>query len=104
MPTAVKTPGDTGMRMRRISSAAATSHACTGPLPPKAISVKSRGSRPRSIVTDRIARALRVQLELSAGEMVGVQVAERDVGVGDGGTRAADAVARGPRPRAGGLG
>ena len=58
MPTAVKTPGATGTSTRRMSRAAATSHACAGPLPPKATSVKSRGSRPRSMVTARIARAM----------------------------------------------
>jgi hypothetical protein len=39
MPTAVKTPGEMGTSTRRISSARATSTACTGPLPPKATSV-----------------------------------------------------------------
>ncbi len=58
MPTAVNTPGETGTSTRRMSSARATSPACTGPLPPKATRVKSRGSRPRSMVTDRIARAM----------------------------------------------
>ena len=39
-----------GMPISRISAAA-----CSGPAPPKAQSVKSRGSRPRSISTERSA-------------------------------------------------
>ena len=34
------------------------SAACSGPAPPKAIMVKSRGSKPRSIVTLRTAMAM----------------------------------------------
>ena len=60
MPTAVKTPGSTGTMIRPMSSDRASSAAWTGPLPPKATRVKRRGSWPRSMVTERIARAMLV--------------------------------------------
>ena len=43
---------------RRCRASRARSQACTGPEPPKASSVKSRGSRPRSTVTARMARTM----------------------------------------------
>ena len=42
-----------------MRSSAARVSACSGPLPPKATSVWSRASRPRSVETARIARVIR---------------------------------------------
>src|SRR6516164_9009329 len=58
MPAAENTP-DTGLiKTRRMPRSRATSTACSGPPPPKAMSARSRGSLPRSTVTARIARAM----------------------------------------------
>jgi hypothetical protein len=54
-PKAEKTPGDGGTITVPISISRAIAAAKSGPLPPKAKSAKSRGSRPRSIDTARIA-------------------------------------------------
>ena len=59
MPTAQKMPDSGGTTTFGMPSWRARSGACTPPLPPKAISAKSRGSRPRSTVTARTARAIR---------------------------------------------
>ena len=56
MPTALNTPASGGTTTRRMPRSRATSRAWMPPLPPMAISVRSRGSRPRSTVTARIAR------------------------------------------------
>ena len=132
-PMALKSPGCGGIRMRPMSSASASPAACTGPLPPNATSVKSRGSRPRSIETERIARCMaafairwmpsaasssegraarrralgaplgarRVEPQLAADEIAGVEIAEDEVGVRHRRTLAAAAVAgragHGPR-------
>ena len=56
MPTALNTPASGGTTTRRMPRSRATSSAWMPPLPPMAISVRSRGSRPRSTVTARIAR------------------------------------------------
>ena len=58
MPRAVKTPGIMGNITLVISRLRARSQACTGPLPPNAARVKSRGSIPRSTLTARMARAM----------------------------------------------
>src|SRR3989442_705045 len=50
-PKAEKRPGCTGMTILLIPSSPARSHACNGPAPPKAMSVYSLGSRPRSTLT-----------------------------------------------------
>ena len=52
MPSADSTPLAAGTTTRRIPSASATSQACSGPAPPKATSSSSRGSCPRSTLTD----------------------------------------------------
>ena len=49
------------MHRRRSRGPAAISAANSGPLPPNATIANSRGSRPRSIVTARTARAIRAQ-------------------------------------------
>ena len=54
----VNTPGAGGTRIRRIPSTIAMAAANRGPLPPKANSTYSRGSRPRSLDTDLIARIM----------------------------------------------
>ena len=56
MPTALNTPASGGTTTRPMPRSRATSSAWMPPLPPMATSVRSRGSRPRSTVTARIAR------------------------------------------------
>ena len=58
MPTEQNTPDIAGTITLPIPSNPATSTACTGPDPPNAISAMSRGSRPRSTVTERMALAM----------------------------------------------
>ena len=107
-------------------SRASARSTCSGPAPPKAQSVKSRGSSPRSISTERsaptmllsamrtmasavsstrlaelsrrsaaiaCARGLGVERHAAAEEVVRVDAAEHQVGVGDGRLGAAAAVA-----------
>ena len=57
-PEGREEPGAGGTTTRRISSARAMAAAKSGPLPPKANSANSRGSRPRSLETARIARIM----------------------------------------------
>ena len=58
MPRAESTPGCGGMSTRGMRSAAASSQAWSGPAPPKATSVKRRGSCPRSTEMVRMARSM----------------------------------------------
>ena len=58
IPMAVNTPGEGGNSPLVMPSVCARSAACTGPEPPKARSVSSRGSSPRSTVTARMARTM----------------------------------------------
>ena len=58
MPSADSTPLAAGTRTDRIPSSSATSQACSGPAPPKAISSNPRGSCPRSTDTTLIARTI----------------------------------------------
>ena len=55
MPSAEKFPGSLGMTTRGIEISRAIATACSGPAPPKAMSVVSRGSMPRSTETARTA-------------------------------------------------
>ena len=56
---AEKSPGCAGtITMRAMPSSSARAQACSGPPPPNATSVKSRGSRPRSTVTMRSTLAI----------------------------------------------
>ncbi len=55
---AAVTPADAGSTMRGIPSACAMRQPCTGPEPPKATKVRSRGSRPRSMETTRVASSM----------------------------------------------
>ena len=55
MPSAEKLPGSFGMTTRGIEISRAIATACSGPAPPKAISVVSRGSMPRLTETARTA-------------------------------------------------
>ena len=57
-PSALKTPGAGGTSTCRIPSARAISTPVSGPLPPNAHSAKSRGSRPRYVVTALTARVI----------------------------------------------
>ena len=57
-PIAAVTPAAAGRITRGIPSARASRQPCTGPEPPKATSVRSRGSRPRSIETTRVASSM----------------------------------------------
>jgi hypothetical protein len=52
------TPGIAGTSTRGISSASASAQACSGPAPPNATSVNSRGSKPRCTETTRSARSM----------------------------------------------
>ena len=54
-PTADRSPGAGGTTTVRTPRERAISAACTGPLPPKAMSEKSRGSRPLYVETARMA-------------------------------------------------
>ena len=54
IPRAENTPGYTGINTRGMDSSEASSHACSGPAPPKANNTKSRGSWPRSTETTLI--------------------------------------------------
>ena len=56
MPTALNTPASGGTTTRPMPRSRATSGAWMAPLPPMATRVRSRGSRPRSTVTARMAR------------------------------------------------
>ena len=133
-PTALNTPGAGGtMTVADARGPAAISAANSGPLPPNATIANSRGSRPRSTVTARTARAIRAQpsrktpcaaswsdrpsgvghllrdgppgelaVEAQAARQpLVVEVAERDVGVGQRRLGAAVGVARGSRDGAG---
>jgi hypothetical protein len=51
-------PADGGTTIRVMPSAAAMPAANRGPLPPKANSANSRGSRPRSVETALMARIM----------------------------------------------
>ena len=86
-----------------IPSSSASSHACSGPAPPKATSAKSRGSCPRSTETTRSARSIsafddahdvgrvevaerprrRASRSSSSPPAAAGQPAEEEVGVGD---------------------
>ena len=57
-PSAQRMPGAGGTRMLRMPISRAISTACSAPAPPNGISVKTRGSWPRSIETTRIARIM----------------------------------------------
>src|SRR5438094_2438527 len=57
-PNEENRPAEGGTTMRFMPSACAMPQANTGPLPPKANSANSRGSRPRSLDTDLIARIM----------------------------------------------
>ena len=125
MPHAESTAATFGTMTRRISSRRATSVTCRPAAPPKATSVKPRGSTPRRtdtswmpsamfVLTTRAmpsaacsscrarapalrprARRLHVEPDAAAEEVGRVEEAEHEVGVGDGGRRAALAVAGG---------
>ncbi len=58
IPSADSTPGVGGTNTRGMPSASASSQAWSGPPPPKASSVKRRGSWPRSTDTRRMARSM----------------------------------------------
>ena len=55
IPSAEKWPGAGGITVRATPSSRASSAACSGPAPPNATNVKSRGSCPRRSVTSRSA-------------------------------------------------
>ena len=57
-PCAQTMPGTSGTRTVRIPRASATSRAWSGPAPPNATRVKSRGSCPRSTEMVRIVRTM----------------------------------------------
>ena len=57
-PAALNRPGTSGTTTRLIPIVCASCTACTGPLPPNAISVNSRTSRPRCVETALTARAI----------------------------------------------
>ena len=57
-PYAESAPGVVGASTRVMPSPSASSQACCGPAPPKATSVNSRGSKPRSSEIARTARSI----------------------------------------------
>ena len=127
-PSALVRPGRAGTSTSGMPSSRASATACSGPAPPKANSVKSRGSRPRASDTMRMAPAMCVlpsritaaaasSTSMPSGsasfcaehlahlrhrhrprhgeQPLGVEPAQHQVGVGDGGLGAAAAVADG---------
>ena len=59
-PSALVMPGRAGTNTSGIPSSVARAEACSGPAPPNANKLKSRGSAPRDIDTMRIAPAIKV--------------------------------------------
>ena len=70
---------------------------------PHAASSSAQAERLRDMRLQRLHRELAPNRQTAAGESLGIDEAEDDVGVGDGRHRATAAVARGPRRGAGAL-
>src|SRR5215475_4219434 len=91
-----------------MPSARASRAACSGPAPPKASNMKSRRSWPRMVEIALMASSIftsmmRTMPSAAAVKIVGGQIAEQEIAIGDRRRLAAAAVAGGARYGTGAL-